>query len=115
MTKPVIFVLATDHGFAAGRDQEIHLHAIPCSECETRFVLPHVPICRHCLEKLNVARMKFGAVCFVMIWLFAFGAAVRALAGLDLNSDMAYLIASAVTMAIFTSGVAWWRGSAFCN
>ena len=91
-------VIASDGSYAAGRDQTIHLHAIPCADCEKRFVLEATQVCRHCA----IRGVVIGAV---MLWIVLAALAVRACAWADLGSDAQFGATIAAAFVAFQAGL----------
>lgn len=80
------YVVALDHSYAAGRDQNIHLHAITCADCETRKRRTND-------QKSEAIRALLFA--FGVTWVATLSVAVYALTGMGLDANYAFLLASA--------------------
>lgn len=96
-TAPQTLAIAVGGSFAAGRDQHIHLHAIPCADCEQRFVRHAAGICRHCRQR--------GVVLVALLaWFVLLGGIALACAHAALGEDAFLVGAIATGLAVFLAG-----------
>lgn len=90
-------VIANNGSYAAGRDQTIHLHAIPCADCERRFVRHAAGVCRHCA-------MRGVVIGSVLLWLVLASLAVIAGTRAEWGSDALFGLTVAAACAAFAVG-----------
>lgn len=91
-------VTALNGGRAAGRDL-YEITALPCPECETRFILGDMARCRHCQHRRNIESAKGYLSMAFLGWLMVSTATASAFRwiGFSWGVDNAYMIGAVLT------------------
>lgn len=95
MPDPARIVVALDHSYAAGRDQHIHLHAIPCAECAVHSVVDPDKLCKRRTNDQKSEAIRALLFAFGVTWVATLGVAVYASTWMGLDANYAFPTASA--------------------